>query len=65
VRLADGAATLHTDRCHSLSSLNLPQAALASLPLILCRRMTVILIQRDDGFLYLKSAFENFLEEKR
>ena len=33
VRLADGAAALHTDRCHSLRSLLLPLAALPSLPL--------------------------------
>ena len=32
VRLADGAAALHTDRCHSLPSLPLPPAALGSLP---------------------------------
>jgi len=32
VRLADGAAALHTDRCHSLGSLYLPPAALPSLP---------------------------------
>ena len=32
VRLADGAAALHTDRCHSLGSLHLPPAALPSLP---------------------------------
>ena len=32
VRLADGAAALHTDRCHSFPSLHLPQAALGSLP---------------------------------
>ena len=32
VRLADGAAALHTDRGHSLRSLLPPQAALPSLP---------------------------------
>ena len=32
VRLDDGASALHTDRCHSLWSLHLPQAALPSLP---------------------------------
>ena len=32
VRLADGAAALHTDRGHSLPSLFLPLAALGSLP---------------------------------
>ena len=32
VRLADGAAALHTDRGHSLCSLYLPLAAVASLP---------------------------------
>ena len=32
VRLADGAAALHTDRGHSLGSLHPPQAAVASLP---------------------------------
>ena len=32
VRLGDGAPTLHTDRCHSLPSLHLPQAALGLLP---------------------------------
>ena len=32
VRLADGAAALHTDHCHSLPSLPLPPAALPSLP---------------------------------
>ena len=33
VRLADGAAALHTDRCHSLRSLYPPPAALPSLPI--------------------------------
>ena len=32
MRLADGAAALHTDRCHSLGSLLPPPAALPSLP---------------------------------
>jgi len=32
VRLADGAAALHTDRGNSLASLHLPPAALGSLP---------------------------------
>jgi len=32
VRLAVGAAALHTDRCHSLRSLYPPPAALPSLP---------------------------------
>ena len=32
VRLADDAATLHTDRGHPLTSLYLPPAALGSLP---------------------------------
>ena len=32
VRLADVAASLHTDRCHSLRSLYPPQAAIPSLP---------------------------------
>jgi len=34
VRLADGATALHTDRCHSLSSLHPPPAAVASLPVL-------------------------------
>jgi len=34
VRLADCAAALHTDRCHSLSSLHPPPAAVASLPVL-------------------------------
>ena len=34
VRLADGAAALHTDRSHSLSSLFPPPAAVASLPVL-------------------------------
>ena len=33
VRLADGAAALHTDRGHSLPSLHPPPAAVGSLPL--------------------------------
>ena len=33
MRLADGAAALHTDRGHSLGSLHLPLAALPSLPI--------------------------------
>ena len=33
VRLADGAAALHTDRSHSLASFLLPQAAVGSLPI--------------------------------
>ena len=33
VRLADDAAALHTDRCHSLRSLDPPPAALPSLPI--------------------------------
>ena len=34
VRLAVGAAALHTDRCHSLCSLTPPPAAVASLPIL-------------------------------
>jgi len=33
VRLADGAAAFHTDRCHSLRSLYPPPAVLGSLPI--------------------------------
>ena len=35
--LADGAAASAADRCHSLSSLAPPPAALASLPLLACQ----------------------------
>jgi len=34
VRLADGATALYTDRCHSLSFLHPPPAAVASLPVL-------------------------------
>ena len=43
VRLADGAAALHTDRCHSLPSLHLPLAALGSLPKLSHVRIIIIL----------------------
>jgi len=50
VRLADSAAALHTDRCHSLPSLHPPQAAVGSLS----QRATLVgLITRteDQGLL--------------
>ena len=34
VRLGDSTPALHTDRCHSLSSLSPPPAAVASLPVL-------------------------------
>ncbi len=50
VRLADGAAALHTDRCHSLSSLYLPPAALASLPILNNRRAGHLCVKHRTKF---------------
>ena len=48
VRLADGAAALHTDRGHSLRSLALPLAALPSLPKQSHIRITIRIIHKVE-----------------